>query len=536
MGHDSVEGATFVDSHVPVNADRSPLGREVDVRLALRMWLIVLALAVVSVGLLQQRVDPNQAFNADRYVAALGLVGVLAVAVWAALRFVFQNPMFPSVVGTAVFVLLFFRWNVFLGFAIRVGATGFVRDVLVVGIASVAAMVLLSRSRRSVVLAGALFAATVGLLGAAVPYVSWALTDPRPIAFVSVDAADGIRDDVLVIALDAYAREDVLLDVMGFDNSGFAAALESRGFVVDQDAMSNYDLSYVSIASMMALEPPVLQGEMDVADYELIRFLLGGGGPLFGSYRDAGYEVTSYLTGWKGSRCTEFIDYCIRRGVVTSTAWYLGEITPIAPILKTSVSRPETSIAIRQLGGLSSDSIEAFDRDRPQLVWAHIELPHPPLLLDAACTPQSDQWRSGLLLNQGDYDLDLRIGAYVEQIKCVNRIVVQQIDDIISAYPDTQILIVSDHGTNALAGESEIGDSMQPQLAESFSVVAAARANQACDGIVDERTISSTVRRFVACTLGAETESGGDGQYLLRGYGSGLSRGSRMIEIESPQP
>lgn len=511
---------------------RNPLGREVGVVLATRIWLGVLVVGTVTVGFLQQRVDPFQAFNAIRYFIVLTIVIVAALTVWVVLRFVFRIRMLQAVAGTGVFVLLFFRWPAFVRIALEVGTTGLVRDLLVVGIPALAAFVFLSRSRRSVVLVGATVAVVLGLLGATAPYAVWAVTDRRPFDFVEVDIDEGRRDDVVVIVLDTYLREDLLLETMGFDNSDFARDLEDRGFVVDDDAMSNYNRSFGSVASMMALDPVLTEGDMSTEDLELVRFLLGGGGPFFGSYRDAGYEVTSYLTGWRGTRCTEFIDYCIRRGVVASTAWYLGEITPFAPILHSSIDRPLTSTAIPQLDRLSEDVIEAFERETPQFVWAHIELPHPPFVLDASCGRQDDERLGGLVFASTKVVFQFRADAYAEQIQCVNRMALEQIDEILAANPDSQILVVSDHGAVSPRPGSIPGSWTRTQRAEMFSVIAAVRGPQACDDVVEALTLVNTFRRFVACTLDAEIGPGSSQQYVT----PSLKRPGQVFQVESPQP
>jgi hypothetical protein len=220
---------------------------------ATRIWLGVLVAAVLSVGVLQQRVDSNQAFNVDRYRVATVLVALLALV----LRFIFKATLLASIVSVAVFILLFFGWHFFLGFAVEVGVTGIFRDVLVVGLLATSAAALLMRPRRSIVLARALLLSVGGLRAAAAPYVSWVFVDSRPIEFVSIDSGAEPTDDVLVIVLDAYLRADQLAQFMNFDNSEFAAQLEARGFMVDDDAMSNYNRSYGSVASMMALQSPV---------------------------------------------------------------------------------------------------------------------------------------------------------------------------------------------------------------------------------------------------------------------------------------
>jgi len=57
--------------------------------------------------------------------------------------------------------------------------------------------------------------------------------------------------DIYYIVLDGYAREDVLRDLYGLDNSEFLAFLEGKGFYVVDDARSNYMQTLLSFASSL---------------------------------------------------------------------------------------------------------------------------------------------------------------------------------------------------------------------------------------------------------------------------------------------
>ena len=61
----------------------------------------------------------------------------------------------------------------------------------------------------------------------------------------------GKRPDIYYIILDAYARNDALLDLHNFDNSDFLRELEQRGFYVATEATSNYKYTIQSIPSSL---------------------------------------------------------------------------------------------------------------------------------------------------------------------------------------------------------------------------------------------------------------------------------------------
>jgi hypothetical protein len=413
-------------------------------------------------------------------------------------------------------MLLFFRWNLVLTTTRQLGLNGPIRDVTMVLLVAIVAFVLLSRSRRAAVLVLALVLAIGGLVASTAPYLIRVFVDTPAIPTVVAEPKVVQRDDILVILLEAYLREDRLREFMDFDNSDFRLELEARGFEVDADAMSNYSRTLGTVASIMSLSLPIDEGELSPEEQNLVRFLLGGGGPLFELMRAGGYEVTSFVNGWRGTRCTDAFDYCIEHSIVASTAWYLLETTPLAPVLKANFIHPISSVAINQLNSLADDADRAFSRDAPQFIWAHIDLPHFPVHLTAECDVQKDRWRRGTLMTDGPPSLrPRRVVAYTEQVSCTNSLLLGELDSILVAHPNTQVLIFSDHGTTSLGNEMVDDRWTDDQLAEKFSVIAAIRAPNGCDRVLDARTLVNTFRRFVSCTLDVSLDDVQDDQFVV---------------------
>lgn len=65
---------------------------------------------------------------------------------------------------------------------------------------------------------------------------------------------DTQKPDIYYIVLDAYAREDILDQVVGYDNSAFIDALKERGFYVPDCAFSNYDGTLQTLMSVLNLD------------------------------------------------------------------------------------------------------------------------------------------------------------------------------------------------------------------------------------------------------------------------------------------
>lgn len=81
--------------------------------------------------------------------------------------------------------------------------------------------------------------------------------------------------DIYYIILDAYARQDVLQNRFGFDNSDFIDGLRARGFYIAQDSRSNYLTTKLSLSSSLNMdyleEPEGLRSERDEKFTMLIR-------------------------------------------------------------------------------------------------------------------------------------------------------------------------------------------------------------------------------------------------------------------------
>ena len=72
--------------------------------------------------------------------------------------------------------------------------------------------------------------------------------------------------NIYLIILDSYAREDILRDEFGYDNSDFLNELSARGFYVPECAFSNYDKTPSSVPSFMNMN---YLNQMGIADSDL---------------------------------------------------------------------------------------------------------------------------------------------------------------------------------------------------------------------------------------------------------------------------
>ena len=60
--------------------------------------------------------------------------------------------------------------------------------------------------------------------------------------------------NIYFIILDAYAGSDILREVYDYDNSEFVSFLENRGFFVARKSFSNYNKTFLSVASFLNMD------------------------------------------------------------------------------------------------------------------------------------------------------------------------------------------------------------------------------------------------------------------------------------------
>jgi hypothetical protein len=258
--------------------------------------------------------------------------------------------------------------------------------------------------------------------------------------------------DVYLILLDAHPRLDTLRDHFGVDTAAFTSALAKRGFTESADAHSNYNLTALTLASMLngeqiddlVVDPPVHGSAM-----VLNRLINRGSG--LAPFHDAGYEIVS-IPSSISEAAMQHADRYLDSGNLTYFEVALLQKTPlkdIAPALERSWlmedHRQRVRSAFDRLGELSAERV-----DHPRLVFAHILAPHPPVAFaaDGAAVdgPECFPSRCGLW-NGGDSQPPGRIAQEAAQIAFID----SQILEAVAAIQDHAarppvIVVFSDHG------------------------------------------------------------------------------------------
>ncbi|MEM1206110.1 MAG: hypothetical protein AAGN66_22965 [Acidobacteriota bacterium] len=264
--------------------------------------------------------------------------------------------------------------------------------------------------------------------------------------------------DIYYVVVDGYARADTLERLFDFDNRPFLEALESRGFHVARESYSNYNQTYLSVASSLnytylheleALGP--LAGSPSRARKPL-RTLIGHSRARR-ALAKIGYRFVTFPSGYSATRMPE-PDILIEGG------WAPSELqntllakTPVPGLMLTLLDRDQYHWhRQRILNVLENLHGLAGKLDTPIFVFAHLYSPHPPFVFDADGNPTS----SGrpFLTSDGNHffrdggQLDEYLVGYPAQVEFLNRRLLAAFDSILerSATPPV-ILLQSDHGS-----------------------------------------------------------------------------------------
>lgn len=269
--------------------------------------------------------------------------------------------------------------------------------------------------------------------------------------------------DVYYIILDAYGRQDTLLDYFNFDNSSFIKKLQDLGFFVASCSQSNYsytDLSLGSSLNMTYREQLGLESAEPGAMAELIRH-----STVRQAFESLGYRSIAFESGYSITEI-EDADQYYGPNLHPGLANYLGGINAFEALLlrtsigfliyerfetlpdqiKTMLSTPYAEHRLRIL--YTFDQLEKIVPDQgPKFVFAHILAPHNPFVFgpDGELVVRSTPFTLNHDPETAD-PLDYAQG-YTNQLTYIN----QRVDELVrailadSATPPI-IILQGDHG------------------------------------------------------------------------------------------
>ena len=274
---------------------------------------------------------------------------------------------------------------------------------------------------------------------------------PVPIATLP-PGRKGPKRDIYLVVLDNRANSTVMREVLDFDDTAFEDSLRALGFVIPRDMQSNYTHTLHSVTSLL--------------NFEHVTQLTEDAGP-----RNPDFSIEAHLVAH--NRAARFLKAQGYRYVFFPSAWWsLTADSPIADEefravpgvdLPYSLWRTQLrywvirSSLLRNVAWLQADRVtdprhylRTFEGLKqvpadtaPTFAFAHLLITHGPFLLDSTCAPSA---RPVLRITENNSPRTR--AAYLQQLRCADRLVLDLVTTVLRRSPTPPIIIVvGDHGS-----------------------------------------------------------------------------------------
>lgn len=292
--------------------------------------------------------------------------------------------------------------------------------------------------------------------------------DHGPGAHPVLPAESAQFPDIYYIVADAYARQDVLQRLYGYDNGEFIAWLESRGFYVAHESWSNYPMTFMSLASTLNMR--------HVDDLVAQIYQRSGGAnrdrtPFYRMIQRAevperlqqkGYRYAQTLTNWGGTDRSGSADIRYK----------------FAPFLGGEFSSTLANMTLLGVFAPTLDQLHRFvvasvprmaEIEGPTFGFVHLLLPHNPYVFD----------REGRVIASYPLTISLKLQEdawrlrepYVEQLRYTNTLLREMIDGILARSSTPPVIILQgDHGSALTSFEGGVKHD-EPQPSERLAIL-----------------------------------------------------------------
>lgn len=288
----------------------------------------------------------------------------------------------------------------------------------------------------------------------------------------------GSRPDIYYIIVDGYARNDVLQEIYNFDNSDFINYLEDQGFYVAEESQSNYlhtplslssslNFDYIDNLGISATNSDNREPLKKLTHHSKVRSIL----------ENNGYDVITLSSGYYITEIKDSDLYLsLGHSYFSALEILFFETTGFHIILdsinlNSSISGYETHRRRILHEFEQLENIPTLSTDRPKFVFAHLLLPHTPLIFDQNGAPVSEDrpfsftWGNA----RGKFGDEL-IRGYTDQVIFTNKMLKRVIESILSNSKSAPIIIVqADHGPGFFY-DWEIEQVQDSCLKERFSI------------------------------------------------------------------
>lgn len=286
-----------------------------------------------------------------------------------------------------------------------------------------------------------------------------------PVVEQSLTVTEGNQPDIYYIILDMHTSDNVMLKLMGYDDSSFSDALRGMGFYIAECSQSNYPKTQPSLTSSLNMQ--YLRDLTDTPDVSTM-YPMFQSSVVRRSLEEAGYQTVAFETGYAFTQLEDADDYYKPIEGTLDLLTYPG-ITPFESLIM-QVSGGKILYETReQLSKKMQYIIDApyvqyrerilytlevlptlTEIEGPKFIFAHILAPHDPFVFDeegnAAFRRTPFTMNSDPEFTAG-YGWNEYSKAYVNELKYIHRVILQIVEKIIAESGTPPVIIIQgDHG------------------------------------------------------------------------------------------
>jgi hypothetical protein len=272
------------------------------------------------------------------------------------------------------------------------------------------------------------------------------LERPDPVALPEM----ATPPDVVIVVFDAYGSLPVLDEFYGYDNHPLLDTLAEHGFDAPGSVTPNYPRTRLSVPSVMEFDYVAEETPINDSDVGLLESTLRGRNRMVETLKVQGYRFVYVESGWLGTRCGSLVDVCVSASWPDESFYDVVARSILTGLPGFEIGRPFTEGGLRVSTWLKDDLPTYLNDDQPDIIFAHVLLPHPPLYLDSHCVPDWSRNERYSVGRPGMTDVERQEAGvdYIEQVECVN----STITAIAAALPDDDVMVMmGDHGPDGQA-------------------------------------------------------------------------------------
>lgn len=305
--------------------------------------------------------------------------------------------------------------------------------------------------------------------------------------------------DVVILVFDAYASAETLNRHFEFDVEASLHPSAELGLRRVPEMTANYSLTHLSLASFFEMGYPVEEGvRIGVPEWADLLNVINGESQLVWLFRAQGYRFVMVESGWSAIRCAGQADICVEAPWFDDAATWAKNRSMLRDIDLPLLKESAVGGSLNSIQWLREELPSLLRDETPDLVFAHLLLPHPPLHVDSSCGYSPVAGMEGTTLASLEMTEDMlsrRKDGYVAQVQCANRLMV----DIASELGDDSIVLAfGDHGSDSRAQLFKVPrDWNQDDLEERLEITFMTK-DGGCE-LSPIRSLVNVGRRLISC-------------------------------------